>query len=77
MLRAIAQEYHFNIIRIYLAWVYCNPKPDQFDFTELEEVMRYCETQSAERDDMGVAGAFCRPVASAAQDSSFLSPLAF
>jgi beta-galactosidase GanA len=43
MLRAIAEDYHFNIIRIYLAWVYCNPKPDQFDFTELEEVMRYCD----------------------------------
>ena len=43
MLRAIAQEHHFNIIRIYLAWVYCNPKPDQFDFAELEEVMRYCD----------------------------------
>ncbi len=43
MLRAIARDYHFNIIRIYLAWVYCNPKPDQFDFSELEEVMRYCD----------------------------------
>src|SRR6266446_2521742 len=43
MLRAIAHEYHFNIIRIYLAWVYCNPKPEQFDFAELEEVMGYCD----------------------------------
>src|SRR5215469_2437395 len=43
MLRAIVQEYHFNIIRIYLAWTCCNPRPDQFDFTELEEVMRYCD----------------------------------
>ncbi len=43
MLQAIARDYHFNIIRIYLAWTYCNPKPDQFDFAELEEVMRYCD----------------------------------
>jgi len=43
MLRAIAHEYHFNIIRIYLAWVYCNPKPEQFDFAELGEVMGYCD----------------------------------
>jgi len=43
MLREIAQKYKFNIIRIYLAWVYCNPERDRFDFSELEEVMRYCD----------------------------------
>ncbi len=43
MLRAFAQEYKFNIIRIYLPWVYCNPEPDRFDFEELTEVMSYCD----------------------------------
>ena len=43
MLKTIAQEYKFNIIRIYLGWVYCNPEPDRFDFSELEEVMGYCD----------------------------------
>jgi beta-galactosidase len=43
MLREVAQKYRFNIIRIYLAWVYCNPERDRFDFTELEEVMGYCD----------------------------------
>ncbi len=43
MLKAIAQEYHFNIIRIYSSWVYHNPEPDRFDFEELEEVFRYCD----------------------------------
>ncbi|PYU98672.1 MAG: hypothetical protein DMG26_18100, partial [Acidobacteria bacterium] len=42
MLKAIAQEYKFNIIRIYSSWVYHNPAPERFDFEELEEVMRYC-----------------------------------
>ena len=31
MLRTIAQEYKFNIIRIYSPWVYHNPEPDRFD----------------------------------------------
>jgi len=43
MLKAIAQEYKFNIIRIYSPWVYHNPEPERFDFEELEEVMRYCD----------------------------------
>jgi beta-galactosidase GanA len=43
MLKAIAQEYRFNIIRIYSSWVYHNPEADRFDFEELEEVMRYCD----------------------------------
>jgi len=43
MLKAIAQQYGFNIIRIYPAWAYYNPAPDRFDFTELEEVMKYCD----------------------------------
>lgn len=43
MLKALAQEYRFNIIRIYTAWVYNNPEPNRFDFEELEEVLRYCD----------------------------------
>jgi hypothetical protein len=43
MLRTIAQEYKFNIIRIYSSWVYHNPEPDRFDFEELDEVMGYCD----------------------------------
>ena len=43
MLKAIAQEYKFNIIRIYSSWVYHNPARERFDFEELEEVMRYCD----------------------------------
>jgi beta-galactosidase GanA len=43
MLKAFAQEYKFNIIRIYLPWVYCNPAPGRFDFEELTEVMSYCD----------------------------------
>ena len=43
MLKTITQEYKFNIIRIYLAWVYCNPQPDKFNFEELNEVMSYCD----------------------------------
>ena len=43
MLRTIAQEYRFNIIRIYPAWVYYNPEPDRFVFDELEEVLKWCD----------------------------------
>jgi beta-galactosidase len=43
MLKAIANEYKFNIIRIYCSWVYLNPEPDQFDFTEIEEVLNDCD----------------------------------
>lgn len=43
MLKTIAQEYKFNIIRIYPAWTYYNPAPDRFDFTDLEEVLKYCD----------------------------------
>jgi len=43
MLKAIAHEYKFNIIRIYCSWVYLNPEKGRFDFSEVEEVMRYCD----------------------------------
>jgi beta-galactosidase len=43
MLKSIAQEYKFNIIRIYPAWVYYSPAPDRFVFDDLEQVMNYCD----------------------------------
>jgi beta-galactosidase GanA len=43
MLKAIANEYKFNIIRIYCSWVYLNPEPGKFDFTEIEEVLSDCD----------------------------------
>ena len=43
MLKAIANEYKFNIIRIYCSWVYLNPEPGKFDFTEIAEVLNDCD----------------------------------
>ena len=43
MLKAIVNEYKFNIIRIYCSWVYLNPEPGKFDFTEIEEVLNDCD----------------------------------
>jgi len=43
MLKAIAQKYQFNIVRIYPPWVYYHPAPDRFVFDDLEEVMKYCD----------------------------------
>ena len=43
MLKAIANEYKFNIIRVYCSWVYLNPEPEKFDFTEVEEVLSDCD----------------------------------
>ena len=36
MLKAIAHEYKFNIIRIYCSWVYLHPEKARFDFSEVE-----------------------------------------
>ena len=43
MLKTFAQEYKFNIIRIYSPWAYHNREPERFNFEELEEVMGYCD----------------------------------
>src|ERR1700749_3697728 len=43
MLEAIAREYKFNIIRIYCSWVYLNPEPGKFDFSEVEEILADCD----------------------------------
>jgi beta-galactosidase len=41
MIKTIAEEYKFNIIRIWPNWDYVNPEPDQWIFDEVEEVMSY------------------------------------
>ncbi|HMJ21451.1 MAG TPA: beta-galactosidase [Terriglobales bacterium] len=43
MLKAIANEYKFNVIRIYCSWAYLNHEQGKFDFTEIEEVMNDCD----------------------------------
>jgi len=43
MLKTIAEEYKFNIIRIWPNWDYVNPEPDKWIFDEVEEVMDYCD----------------------------------
>ncbi len=43
MLKTLAQQYKFNIIRIYPAWTYYNTAPERFEFDDLDEVMKYCD----------------------------------
>ncbi len=43
MLRTIAEQYKFNLIRIWPNWDYVNPEPDKWIFDEVEEVMSYCD----------------------------------
>jgi beta-galactosidase len=43
MIRTIAEEYKFNLIRIWPNWDYVNPEPDKWIFDEVEEVMSYCD----------------------------------
>ncbi|HTS71592.1 MAG TPA: beta-galactosidase [Terriglobia bacterium] len=43
MIQTIAQEYKFNIVRIWPNWDYVNPEPDKWLFDEVEEVMSYCD----------------------------------
>ena len=43
VLRTIAQEHQFNLIRCYPTWDYYHLGPDQFNFEEIEEVMKYCD----------------------------------
>jgi len=43
MIKTIANEYKFNLIRIWPNWDYVNPQPDQWVFDEVEEVMNYCD----------------------------------
>ncbi len=43
LIRTIAQEYKFNIIRIWPNWDYVNPDPHKWIYDEVEEVMNYCD----------------------------------
>ncbi len=43
MLKTIAQQYQFNLIRVFPTWDYYNPVPGKFVFDEVEEVMAYCD----------------------------------
>ena len=43
VLRTIAQEHKFGLIRCFPTWDYYNPERDRYDFSEIEEVMKYCD----------------------------------
>ena len=43
MIDTIANKYQFNIIRIYPTWDYYNPRPGEFHFDDLEELMGICD----------------------------------
>ncbi len=43
LIKTIAEEYKFNLIRIWPNWDYVNPEPDKWIFGEVEEVMSYCD----------------------------------
>jgi len=43
MIKTIASDYKFNLIRVWPNWDYVNPQPDQWLFEEVEEVMNYCD----------------------------------
>ncbi|MEW5976491.1 MAG: beta-galactosidase [Acidobacteriota bacterium] len=43
MLKSIAQDHGFNIIRIYPGWDYYNPAPDRFVFDDVDEVLGWCD----------------------------------
>ena len=43
VLRTIAKEHQFGIIRCFPTWDYFNPQPGQYDFSEIEEIMAWCD----------------------------------
>jgi beta-galactosidase len=43
LIKTIAEEYKFKVIRIWPNWDYVNPEPDKWIFDEVEEVMSYCD----------------------------------
>lgn len=43
MVKALAEEHKFNLIRIWPNWDYVNPEPDKWIFDEVEEVMGYAD----------------------------------
>jgi beta-galactosidase GanA len=43
MIDAIANKYHFNIIRIFPPWDYYNPRPGEYHFDDLEQLLNICD----------------------------------
>ena len=43
VLRTIAEDHHFNIVRCFPTWDYYNIAPGQYDFSEVEEIMGWCD----------------------------------
>src|SRR5208282_5065404 len=43
MLRALAQDYGFNLVRLWPNWNYFQPAADRYSFEELEEVLNSCD----------------------------------
>lgn len=43
MLKEFSGTYKFNTVRLYPSWAYQNPRQNLFDFSEVEEVLRYCD----------------------------------
>ena len=43
VIRTIAQQYHFGLIRCYPTWDYYHVERDRFEFEEIEEIMKYCD----------------------------------
>jgi beta-galactosidase len=43
VLRTIAQEHHFGLVRCFPTWDYYNPSPGKFEFQEVEEFMTWCD----------------------------------
>ena len=43
MLRALAQDHGFNLVRLWPNWNYFQPAEDRYSFEELEEVMTSCD----------------------------------
>jgi beta-galactosidase len=43
VLRTIAQEHGFGLIRCFPTWDYYNAEPGKYDFSEVEEVMGWCD----------------------------------
>ena len=43
LLKTIAEEHRFNIIRVYPPWDYYNPAPERFVFDDIEEVLTYAD----------------------------------
>ena len=43
MLRTIARDYGFNLVRLWPNWSYFQPSADRYNFEELEEVLNNCD----------------------------------